>query len=655
MKTVKDYENYVFSEDSFKFSNAGVSLSDKKLDTKPTTFAKDSFKRFCKNKSSVVAAIILGIIILMAIIVPMFAAYDPGTVSANEQYLLPKLFESGTGFWDGTRTYKKTYNIDGSINAQIYDLANETPAGRYKPAVSNLVVDEEPSYVNQASPYGKGGYVMFENQTGITNNPEIAYLRSDFLDVTSDGNYAVNIDFHNVNDIDGSVLGEYCVTLTYFEKVQITNEETGETKTVEQEKQIMLRDWGTNYDDASFDLSQAVATAGFNTLSCKLSIWLKPGEGHFTYVLVKNCVFSANEGVANFKDLEKLGFTDATEMVLRTQDGAGNFPYGYWRCTGRKGMYACEVYYCEFVYDTYIAVYDATEISYAASDMKKLIDEGLCTYDEKVGPESFTVLDDSCPIESVVSQQLNSKTGKLLTLTVRAYRYSTMGYNTMPKFILGTDASGNDVFARMFYSLRTSLILGVCTFIFCFMFGLVWGSISGYFGGWVDLSMERFCDILGGIPTIVVLTLAILHLGNNFFTFVLALCLTGWMGTASGTRTQFYRFKHMEYVLASRTLGSGHLRLIFKHILPNSLGTIVTSSVLMIPSVIFSEATLAYLGLGLQGQASFGVMLSDNQQYISSNPYLIVFPSVIMALLMISFNLFGNGLRDAINPTLKGA
>lgn len=151
------------------------------------------------------------------------------------------------------------------------------------------------------------------------------------------------------------------------------------------------------------------------------------------------------------------------------------------------------------------------------------------------------------------------------------------------------------------------------------------------------------------------MTLCILHLGNNFFTFFLALCMTGWMGTAARTRTQFYRFKNGEYVLASRTLGSSDIRLIFRHILPNALGTIVTASVLMIVSTIYSESTLAYLNLGLQGIQAFGVMLAENQQYIQSNSYLIVCPSVVMALMMISFNLFGNGLRDAINPVLRGA
>ena len=131
--------------------------------------------------------------------------------------------------------------------------------------------------------------------------------------------------------------------------------------------------------------------------------------------------------------------------------------------------------------------------------------------------------------------------------------------------------------------------------------------------------------------------------------------MTGWMGTAARTRTQFYRFKGREYVLASRTLGSSDMRLIFKHILPNSMGTIITSSVLMIPSVIYSEATLAYLNLGLQGVHSFGVMMAGNQQYLSIYPNLVIFPAVVMALMMISFNLFGNGLRDAFNPSLKGS
>ena len=166
--------------------------------------------------------------------------------------------------------------------------------------------------------------------------------------------------------------------------------------------------------------------------------------------------------------------------------------------------------------------------------------------------------------------------------------------------------------------------------------------------------MERFCEILSGVPSTVVITLVVLLLGDTIITFGLALCMTGWLGIAGRTRTQFYRFKGREYILASRTLGSSDMRLIFKHILPNSLGTIITSSVLSIPSVIFSEASLSYLGI-LKGSNSFGSVLSHNQQYISTRPMLIVFPAIIISLIMISFNLFGNGLRDALNPSLKGS
>jgi oligopeptide transport system permease protein len=266
----------------------------------------------------------------------------------------------------------------------------------------------------------------------------------------------------------------------------------------------------------------------------------------------------------------------------------------------------------------------------------------------------YEILSDECPIDAIEEIKVNV-IGKPIEVVGGVYRFKEYGYNKMPRFLFGTDSNGHDIVKKAFSGLRTSLILGLCTSAFCLLFGLCWGAISGYFGGNIDLAMERFCEILSGVPWIVVMTLAILHLGNNFITFFLALCLTGWMGVAARTRTQFYRFKGREYILASRTLGSSDRRLIFRHILPNALGTIVTSSVLMIPSTIFSEATLAYLNLGLQGVDSFGVLMSENQVYIATQPHLIAFPAVIMALLMISFNLFGNGLRDALNPSLKGS
>ena len=640
MNKQTDLQNYKFKSDSFEFANKQGKIFDQKLSTKAVSFAQDSFRRFCKNKSSVAGAIVLGILILLALFVPWFSPHSVDGVSAAEAFLRPKLFPAGTGFWDGTKKYTKKTNIDGSISGILYDFKNETPAGFLASATRDLKVDSEPTLVDIASPYGSGGYVMFENQNAA--NGDNVTLISDGLKIKTADSYSVTIKFLNKEGVfDGRKQGEYRIYL-------LCGNET-----------YVLKDWSTDYSQCTLSLTQPLLDAGVETINAKLVFELKPNpentekdKDKYSYLLLESVVFGCSDSSV---DLSKKGFEDATKMVLLAKDDQGNFPEGYWSCTGRKGVYAAKVYYCTFVYDTYEAAYGKKEIDYSATEFNKLVAVGLCSYDESIGPSSFKVLSDACPIVEVVSQKINSRTGKLLEVKTVAYKYYSLGYTKMPKFVLGTDASGLDLFTKMFTGLRTSLILGVCTAAFCFLFGLVWGAISGYFGGIVDLSMERFCEILSGVPWIVVMTLCILHLGNNFFTFFLALCMTGWMGTAARTRTQFYRFKNGEYVLASRTLGSSDIRLIFRHILPNALGTIVTASVLMIVSTIYSESTLAYLNLGLQGIQAFGVMLAENQQYIQSNSYLIVCPSVVMALMMISFNLFGNGLRDAINPVLRGA
>ena len=191
--------------------------------------------------------------------------------------------------------------------------------------------------------------------------------------------------------------------------------------------------------------------------------------------------------------------------------------------------------------------------------------------------------------------------------------------------------------------------------------GAIYGAIEGYYGGVVDMTMERIVDILGGIPFMVVTVLFQLHLAQKVGVvgaLIYAFVLTGWIGMASRVRMQFYRFKSQEYVLAARTLGASDKRIIWRHIFPNSLGTIITGTVLVIPGVIFSETSLAYLGiinLGSSSMSSIGSMLSAGQQYLKDFPHIILFPALFIALLMLSFNLFGNGLRDAFNPQLRGS
>lgn len=229
-----------------------------------------------------------------------------------------------------------------------------------------------------------------------------------------------------------------------------------------------------------------------------------------------------------------------------------------------------------------------------------------------------------------------------------------------PQYIFGTDSQGYDLALRMAIGIRLSLLVAVCVSTINFLIGAVYGAIEGYYGGTVDILMERVSDILAGIPFIVVSTLFQIHLAQKVGpipSLLFAFVLTGWIGTASRVRTQFYRFKNQEYVMAARTLGARDRRIIWKHIFPNSLGTIITSSVLVIPSVIFSESMLSFLGivnLGGSKMTSLGTLLSDASSIWTNYPHLMLFPAIIISLLMISFNLFGNGLRDAFNPSLRG-
>lgn len=251
----------------------------------------------------------------------------------------------------------------------------------------------------------------------------------------------------------------------------------------------------------------------------------------------------------------------------------------------------------------------------------------------------------------------------MIQVRVLYYNYFQYKNGYEPIHAMGTDAQGYDIMIRLAHGIQLSLLLSVCISLINLTIGTIYGAIEGYYGGWIDMLGERISDILNGVPFVVVATLFQLHLVNTgrvstvgglLFAFV----LTGWIGTAYRVRTQFYRFKNQEYVLAARTLGARDPRLMFKHIFPNALGTIITSSILVIPSTIFTESTLSYLGIvNFNGQniTSLGTMLSNGQGYLATDPHIILFPAVVISLLMISFNLFGNGLRDAFNPSLRGA
>ena len=253
--------------------------------------------------------------------------------------------------------------------------------------------------------------------------------------------------------------------------------------------------------------------------------------------------------------------------------------------------------------------------------------------------------------------------GTMYSIRVLYYNYYQYTHGYEPSFFFGTDGGGYDIATRMAYGLRTSLVLSVGVALVCFVFGAFFGAIEGYYGGWVDLILERVVDILWRMPLYIIVVLFQLHLVNTGKASVLggllmAFCVTGWIGTAALVRTQFYRFKNQEYILAARTLGAKDLRLMFRHIFPNAIGTIITSSVFAIPGVILNESTFSYLGivnLNSRSSVSLGTMMADGKEFLSEFPHILLIPASVIALMMIAFNLFGNGLRDAFNPSLRGA
>ncbi|MBQ2734303.1 MAG: ABC transporter permease [Clostridia bacterium] len=252
------------------------------------------------------------------------------------------------------------------------------------------------------------------------------------------------------------------------------------------------------------------------------------------------------------------------------------------------------------------------------------------------------------------------KAGGMLHVRLCYYNYYQYLNGHEPTYIFGTTSLGQCLFTGIGVGARFSLIFALIVSAINLSIGAVYGAIQGYYGGMVDMVLDRIADILSGVPFIVVTTLFQLHLAQKvgvLGSFIFAFVLTGWLGMAGLVRKQFYRFKSQEFVLAARTLGASDWRLMFKHIFPNSLGTIITSCALVIPGVINSEVSMTYLGIiNLQNLfgTTIGTLAAQGQTAMTAAPHAMLFPSIFLSLLLISFNLFGNGLRDAFNPSTRG-
>jgi oligopeptide transport system permease protein len=218
----------------------------------------------------------------------------------------------------------------------------------------------------------------------------------------------------------------------------------------------------------------------------------------------------------------------------------------------------------------------------------------------------------------------------------------------------GTDDLGRDVFARTWEGARISLFIGVAAALVDFTIGVLWGGISGYKGGRTDELMMRFADILWGVPYLLLVILLMVVLGQSLTTMIIAMTITGWINMARIVRGQVISLKNQEYVLASRTLGAGLTRIMGRHLIPNTMGPILVTMTLTVPSAIFTEAFLSYLGLGLTPPlASWGTMASDGLPAIKYYPWRLFFPATFICLTIFAFNVIGDGLRDALDPRLR--
>lgn len=218
----------------------------------------------------------------------------------------------------------------------------------------------------------------------------------------------------------------------------------------------------------------------------------------------------------------------------------------------------------------------------------------------------------------------------------------------------GTDKVGRDMFTRVWVGTRTSLVIGVLGAFIPYMLGMLIGAISGWIGGKVDMIIMRVVDIMLCIPSMIYMILILIVLGGSPTTLIIALALSGWMGSARGFRGRILQFKNREFVLAAKTLGARPGRIIFRHILPNILGNMAIGLCSAIPGAIFSEAGMSYIGLGINPpMTSLGQLSSDGVAAFLTQFHLFFFPSLIISLVILALFLFGNALRDALDPKLR--
>jgi ABC-type dipeptide/oligopeptide/nickel transport system permease subunit len=607
----------------FKFAQKDSKIYDQKFQTKPIGYFKDAMIRFAKNKINVTASIILLSIFSLSVFVPIFSQKNFTDQIPELSYLPPRIpIVENLGFLDGYRTFRDQISDGTKIDEEtgLFLPNNYLPQYIDMSTLKNEIVLgslKDPNYIG-------GTNIM---QTDFQS--ESISIKSNTTIILSNSN-KIEIDIKNISSLGGEVL-----TISLLDT---SNKITNIGTTTQVGKQV-------------FALPETIAFGMYN-----IGLKLDSTQAGSFVELNSLSVLPASGNNPEY-------FVDGYKLSLYTIDGgAGNY-----------SRLNASVIRTSFKYNVYEArLKDLITTSLGSEVYEKILEDNPEMVSGAIidpnNPNGL-IFPEGSPLTKMISRSspIRGPDGTLFYSYTVQFEYGNyFGFDELPYFFFGTDSNGKDMFALTWVGIRTSLLIGIIVSMINILIGVIFGAISGYYGGTTDLLMERFSEIIGRIPWLVTLSIFSSLFGPGILTLVLILVVSGWLGVAGVTRSQFYRYKGREYVLASRTLGANDTRLIFRHILPNGIGTIITASILMIPGVIFTESTIAYLGYGLgDGQVidlgfiqlsgtSLGVLLNNGRTALDVYPYLTVWPAIIVSILMITFNMFGNALRDAFNPSLRG-
>lgn len=271
-------------------------------------------------------------------------------------------------------------------------------------------------------------------------------------------------------------------------------------------------------------------------------------------------------------------------------------------------------------------------------------DDNWNTIVEKLNNEGEKLLNEDSDFRGITFK----KSGDKLIVETEGERW----FND--RYWFGTDQYGRDLFTRLWKGGRVSFIIAFLSVFMTAVIGVIYGGIAGYFGGMIDTIMMRIVEVLMVIPSLLYVILLLTVMNPGFKPIIIVLGVTGWMGTARIVRGEVMRLRNSEYVLAAQTLGAGSKRIIFKHLVTNSMGPIIVNMTMQIPGMIFTEAFLSFIGLGIPiPEASWGSLINEGATIFQVYPNQLFVPAIALSITMLAFNTLGDGLRDALDPKLR--